>query len=110
MDAWFGIAAAIALAAGVARVFFGAKGAGYYAVNLFFWLKMALFVAVGLISVAPTFSFIVWRRRVRADGLFRPPNQEVARLRTALYAEAALFAAIPLCAAAMARGYGMWTP
>src|SRR5207302_636817 len=101
--AWFGIVAAIALAAGVARVFFGAKGAGYYGANTFFWLKMALFVSVGLISVAPTFSFIVWRRRARADSGFRPPNEEVARLRAALYAEATLFAAIPLCAAAMAR-------
>ncbi len=103
VDAWFGIAAALAVAAGVLRVFFGAKGAGYYGVNLFFWIKMALFAAVGLISVAPTFSFIAWRRRARADAGFHPPDQEVARLRAALYAEAGLFALIPLCAAAMAR-------
>ena len=42
----------------------------------------------------------------RADAAFRPPAEEVGRLRKALYAEAALFAFIPLCAAAMARGYG----
>ena len=36
--------AAIALAAGVLRVFFGAKGYEYYLVNIFFWAKMALFV------------------------------------------------------------------
>src|SRR5271157_2561502 len=64
VDAWFGIMAAIALGAGLLRVFFGAKGAEYYVGNTFFWLKMALFAAVALISVAPTFSFIVWRRRV----------------------------------------------
>jgi putative membrane protein len=110
VDAWFGIAAAIALAAGVARVFLGAKGAGYYGANFFFWLKMALFAGVALLSVAPTFSYIVWRRRVRADASSRPPDDEVAQLRTALYVEAALFAAIPLCAAAMARGYGMMGP
>ena len=75
---------------------------------MFFWLKMALFAAIALISIAPTYSFIVWRRRVRADASFRPPQEEIARLRTALYVEAALFAAIPLCAAAMARGYGIW--
>ncbi|MBV8106218.1 MAG: DUF2214 family protein [Hyphomicrobiales bacterium] len=108
IDAWFGIVAAIALGAGLARVFFAAKGADYYAANTFFWIKIALFVAVALISVAPTFSFIVWRRRVRADVAFRPPAAEVSRLRMALYAEAALFALIPVCAAAMARGYGMW--
>jgi putative membrane protein len=107
VDAWFGIMAALALAAGLARVFFAAKGLDYYIANTFFWIKMALFVAVGLISVAPTFSFIVWRRQVRADQTYRPPATEVARLRLSLYAEAALFTLIPLCAAAMARGYGM---
>jgi len=107
VDAWFGIMAAIALAAGLLRVFLGAKGVDYYLANTFFWLKMALFAAVALISIAPTFSFIVWRRRVRADASFRPPASEIARLRRALYAEAGLFALIPLCAAAMARGYGI---
>ena len=106
VDAWFGIMAAVALAAGLARVFFAAKGPDYYEANTFFWIKMALFVAIAVISVAPTFSFIVWRRRVRADAAFRPPAEEVGRLRKALYAEAALFAFIPFCAAAMARGYG----
>lgn len=108
VDAWFGIAAAIALAAGVARVFLGAKGAAYYGANMFFWLKMLLFAGIALLSVAPTYSYIVWRRRFRADSSFSPPDEEVAQLRTVLYSEAALFAAIPLCAAAMARGYGMW--
>ena len=75
---------------------------------MFFWLKMALFAAIALISIAPTYSFIVWRRRARADASFRPTQEEIARLRAALYVEAALFAAIPLCAAAMARGYGIW--
>src|SRR5271166_426459 len=57
VDAWFGLMAAVALAAGLLRVFLAAKGVEYYAANTFFWLKMALFVAVGVISVAPTLSF-----------------------------------------------------
>jgi len=107
VDAWFGIVAAIALAAGLLRLFFGAKGVDYYAANTFFWLKMALFAAVAVISIAPTFSYLVWRRRARADASFRPPAREIAWLRRALFAEAGLFALIPICAAAMARGYGM---
>ena len=55
IDAWFGIMAALVVAAGVLRVFFGAKGYEYYWVNIFFWAKMALFVGVGLVSVAPTY-------------------------------------------------------
>ncbi len=107
IDAWFGIMAAIVVAAGLLRVFFAAKGFDYYLANTFFWIKMALFVAVGVISTVPTFSFIGWRSQIRADAAFHPPAAEVSRLRKALYAEAALFALIPLCAAAMARGYGM---
>jgi len=107
IDAWFGIMAALALAAGLLRVFFGAKGYEYYLANIFFWAKMALFAGVALLSVAPTYSYIVWRRRVRADPSFRPPKDEIKQVRQVLYVEAGLFALIPLCAAAMARGYGM---
>ena len=107
VDAWFGIVAAVALAAGLSRLFFGAKGYEYYLVNIFFWAKMALFAGIALLSVAPTYSYIVWRRRVRADPSFRPPADDIVQLRWVLYVEAALFALIPLCAAAMARGYGM---
>jgi putative membrane protein len=107
VDAWFGILAALVVAAGVLRVFFGAKGYEYYWGNIFFWAKMALFVGVGLVSVAPTMLYIGWRRRVRADSTFRPPPDEIKQLRQALYVEAGLFALIPICPAAMARGYGM---
>jgi putative membrane protein len=107
VDAWFGILAALVVAAGVLRVFFGAKGYEYYWANIFFWAKMALFIGVGLVSVAPTMLYIGWRRRVRADSTFRPPPDEIKQLRQALYVEAGLFALIPICAAAMARGYGM---
>src|ERR1700735_2761798 len=54
VDAWFGILAALVVAAGVLRVFLGAKGYEYYFVNIFFWAKMALFVGIALLSVAPT--------------------------------------------------------
>ena len=107
VDAWFGILAALVVAAGVLRVFFGAKGYEYYWANIFFWAKMALFVGAGLVSVAPTAIYAGWRRRVRADPSFRPPADEIKQLRQALYVEAGLFALIPICAAAMARGYGM---
>ena len=106
VDAWYGVTAALALAAGVARVVFGLKGAGFYLGNTFFWTKMALFAAVAAISVAPTLRYIVWRRRLRLDSSFRPDAAAVRAVRLALWAEAALFAATALAAAAMARGFG----
>ena len=106
VDAWYGATAALVLAAGLARVVLGSKGPGYYMANPFFWTKMALFAVIAAISVAPTFRYIVWRRRSRVDSSFRPDGAALRPVRLALWAEVALFAAIPLAAAAMARGFG----
>jgi len=107
LDGWYGATAAAVLAAGVARVFLGLRGWEYYVDNAFFWTKMALFAAIGLTSIAPTRRYIAWRRAARADGDFRPDARSVSFVRRALWLEAALFAGLPLCAAAMARGLGM---
>jgi putative membrane protein len=106
-DAWYGVAAAVVLAAGAARVMFGAKGPQYYMANAFFWTKMGLFLLIGLMSVAPTMRYLVWRRAARADPAYRPEVDAVGFVRRLLWTEVALFAGLPLCAAAMARGFGM---
>ena len=107
VDAWYGVAAAVVLVVGIARVIFGLKGSAYYMANAFFWTKMGLFAAVGLVSVAPTLRYLVWRRAARADPEFRPDDASVRSVRRALWAEVVLFAGLPLCAAAMARGFGV---
>ena len=107
VDAWYGAMAALALAAGVARVFLGVKGPEYYAGNAFFWTKMALFAAIAALSVLPTMRYIVWRRASRDNEAYRPDAGAVRAVRRALWSEVALFAGIPLCAAAIARGCGM---
>ncbi len=107
VDAWYGATAALVLAAGLARVVLGLKGPGYYMANPFFWTKMALFAVIAAISVAPTLRYIVWRRRSRAQFDLPPRRAALRPVRLALWAEVALFAAMPLAAAAMARGFGM---
>ena len=107
VDAWYGALAALVLAAGVARVFLGAKGAEYYASNLLFWTKMALFASVATLSVWPTLRYLVWRRGARRHSAFRPSHAEIVGVRRVLWAEAALFALILIAAAGMARGYGL---
>lgn len=62
IDAWYGVMAAVVLAAGIARVILGSKGSGYYVANAFFWTKMALFAAFGPISIAPTLRYAAWPR------------------------------------------------
>ncbi len=106
IDAWYGVMAAVVLAVGASRVMFGAKGPEYYMANAFFWSKMALFAAVGALSIAPTLRYLAWRRAVRADPTFRPDEAALRFVRKALWAEVTLFAGLPLCAAAMARGFG----
>lgn len=107
VDAWYGGMAAVALAAGLLRIFLGAKGADYYLVNSLFWIKMALFAGLGAVSVLPTIRYIVWRRASRADDAFMPAADEVAAVRRWLWIEAGLFGLIPIAAAGMARGFGM---
>jgi putative membrane protein len=107
IDLAYGVVAAVVVIVGVARVIWGAKGYQYYLENAVFWTKMALFVVVGLLSIPPTVRYVGWGRARRADPAFRPDPAEIVRLRLWLWAEAALFAAIPVAAAAMARGYGM---
>ena len=107
IDAGYGAAATAVVIFGVARVIWGAKGYEYYLANHVFWTKMALFLIVGLLSIRPTFRYLAWRRQLRANAAFAPATAEVARMRAYLWAEAAFFLAIPVAAAAMARGYGL---
>jgi putative membrane protein len=106
VDAWYGIMAALVVAAGLARVFLGAKGPAYYGANSLFWAKMAVFAAIAAISLLPTLQILAWRRATRGDPQFRPTARALTSVRRALFAEAGLFALLPIFAAGMARGFG----
>lgn len=105
VDLAYGVLAALVLAAGLARVAWGVKGAGFYTGNPVFWTKLGLFALIGLISVAPTLRYLGWRRASRADGSLPGPAQ-VQGARRWVGAQLVLFAALPLLAALMARGIG----
>src|SRR5215475_730128 len=61
-DNVWGLAAALWIASGLGRVFFGGKEPSFYWNNGFFWVKMALFGLVFLLELTPMRTFI----RVRA--------------------------------------------
>jgi putative membrane protein len=105
-DRWYGIAAGALLVVGLVRVFQFEKGKDYYFSNTFFGLKIALFVAVGLISIYPTMRFINWSKFTRQGQVPVVSAQEIKRLRQALGAELVLLAGIVLCASLMAKGLG----
>ncbi len=104
IDRWYGIAAGLVIVTGLGLVFFGAKGSAYYAHNSIFWVKMALFVTIALISIIPTVAFLRWNRRKGADGSILLDDAEYRRLRALLRVEIGLLALLPLCAALMANG------
>lgn len=106
IDLLYGIAAAVVLAVGFARVMVFEKGTGYYFANGWFLTKLALFIAVGVLSIYPTVLFIRWSQRVkRGEPPAMLPNQ-VRAIRICLTLELACIAGILLAAALMARGIG----
>lgn len=106
LDLVYGATAGLLLAVGFARVFFGLKGPEYYFANVFFWLKIAAFVIIGLVSVPPTRTILAWRARARTEAGFSPPAHEIATVRRYMHAEALVFVTIPVFAALMARYAG----
>ncbi len=105
LDGFYGLSALLLLVAGFARVFLGAKGGDFYLGSLAFWAKIALFIGIGLLSIAPTLRFIAWRRRVARDASFAPVDADVRATKLYIHAEAGLLVFLPILAAAMARGY-----
>lgn len=106
IDLFYAIAAVGVIAAGVSRVFFGIKGADYYAAQPFFWAKMAAFAVVGLISIGPTRAFFKWNKAARSDAAFAASETEAKKIRRLVMIEVHLLVLVPLFAALMARGIG----
>ena len=78
VDGVFGISATVVLLAGIARVLWFAKGPAYYLHDIYFIAKMALFVAVGLLSIYPTLQFLRMRPVLRQGGTpaLNPAHQQ----------------------------------
>jgi putative membrane protein len=88
------------------RVVYFEKGASYYFGNVFFLIKLALFVLVAIASIYPTRRFIAWRKDLAAG---RAPASTTAQMRTTqrlLHVQLLGVVLITLCAALMARGIG----
>lgn len=106
IDLFYGIGAVGVIVAGVARVVLGAKGYDYYLHQPFFWVKMALFALVGLVSVAPTLAYFRWNTAAGGEAAFVVDASAHKRIRRLVMIELHLLALIPLAAALMARGIG----
>jgi putative membrane protein len=100
-------AAVLALATGLARLFLAGKGASFYFMNPMFYIKIALFLAVGLVSVMPTLQFIRWNRALKTGEGRAIRDSDIQTARRYIALELLLLAFIPLAAVVMARGIGL---
>lgn len=107
VDLAYGISAGLLLVVGLVRVFFYEKGVNFYVQSPFFWVKMAAFALVGLLSIDPTLRYIRWNRILKAN---QPPalsEAEFKRTRLLLWLEVIGIGIILFAAALMARGIGL---
>lgn len=106
IDGGYGMAAAAVIVIGVLRVLYGAKGSAYYLHNAWFWWKMAMFATAGLVSIAPTITFVRWSKAVKSNPAFVPAESQIARTRKLVRLELLLLIIVIACAATMARYAG----
>jgi putative membrane protein len=105
VDRIYGIAAGAVLLTGLARTWWGVKGTGWYWSNGLLHLKLALFIAVALMSIKPTLMFRRWLKDLKAGGAL-PDEGQVKTARKWVMWQAHLIALIPLAAVFLARGFG----
>ena len=101
-----GLFAGLLLLFGTLRVIYFEKGAEYYADNLFFQIKIGLFLLAALISIYPTITFARWKGDLDQGLAPVLSTAQLKLLRRALHWELVLIAGILLCASLMARGFG----
>ncbi|HTU70151.1 MAG TPA: DUF2214 family protein [Candidatus Baltobacteraceae bacterium] len=105
VDTLFGISAVLVIISGILRVTLGLKGAAFYMHNPFFWTKMALFLAVGLLSIPPTVHYLRLKPASDGAGSVEIPPRAFRATWTFLSCEIVLLALIPFFATMLAHGY-----
>ena len=103
-DAVLGAAAGLLFVVGLCRVFFFEKGAEYYFHSHAFMTKLSVFIAVAVLSVAPTLEFLSWRKALKAGQVPSVDAKKLRFIKTIVHGELAAIVIIVLCAAIMARG------
>ncbi len=107
VDLGYFLALIASLATGLARAFYYGQDVAYYFANRLFWLKITIFLVIGLVAVQPTLQYIRWNREARNAPSFAPLTREVERVRASIALGLGLWLILPLLAILVARGYGL---
>ena len=106
VDLGYQLALIASLATGLARAIYYGQAADYYLANRLFWLKIAIFLAIVLVAVAPTLQYIRWNREARSAPTFAPLTRDLERVRASISLSLGLWLVLPLIGILVARGYG----
>ena len=106
-DVIYGIAGLAILVTGILRVKYYGHGGEFYTSNPIFWIKVTLYILVGLLSLYPTITYILWAIPLSKNKLPNISEQLVKRFRLIITTELIGFAIIPFFATLMARGIGI---
>ena len=106
-DVIYGIAGLAILITGILRVKYYGQGGDFYTSNPIFWLKVSLYIVIGLISLYPTITYILWAIPLSKNKLPVISENLVKRVKLIILTELVGFAVIPFFATLMSRGIGL---
>ena len=106
-DVIYGLAGLLIIVTGILRVKFFGQGSEFYTQNPLFWFKVASYIAIGLLSLYPTITYILWAIPLSKNKLPNITSNLVTRFRFIINFELIGFSLIPLLATLMARGVGL---
>ena len=106
-DVIYGTAGLAILITGILRVKYYGQGSEFYTNNPVFWLKVSLYILVGLISLYPTTTYILWAIPLSKNKLPVISENLVKRFKLIITTELVGFAVIPFFATLMSRGIGL---
>lgn len=106
VDLGYQLALIASLATGLARALYYGQAADYYLGNRLFWLKIAIFLVIILVAIAPTLQYIRWNREARTAPTFAPLTRDLERVRASISLGLGLWLVLPLIGILVARGYG----
>ncbi len=106
-DIIYGLAGLMLIITGILRVRYFGQGVEFYTQNPLFWLKVGSYIAVGLLSLYPTITYILWAIPISKNSLPSLTPELISRFKTIINIELLGFSLIPLLATLMSRGVGL---
>ncbi|PJI95719.1 putative membrane protein [Acidovorax sp. 69] len=104
LDLICGVAGAVMIGSGLARVLWGVKGASWYLSQPLFHIKITIVLAMVVLSFVPSVAFRRWRHTVRSTGAL-PDAFEVARVRRLVMIQSHVLPVVAVIAVFWARGW-----